>query len=236
MTKNLIKKEVRHLIITILIPFIFAVCYLYFHENEIEFYIYILFLLFLILSLLFVNRANTIISTIIYIITIIFFITLLIKITEIKEKQIFLPFYILVAYIEFLFLQKILEEKFNNKTVHFIIIFSISLIRAILIYEITAILKVPNVPLQHKVLNIVVVLATLFIEAYFYTFYPKENIISFLPVCVCCNWAFFMIHTIYLFLISTNWILYALYALYALYIIIIYFFKLNNKRKNRKIK
>ena len=116
---------------------------------------------------------------------------------------------------------------------YIILIFSISLIRAILIYEITAILKVPNVPLQHKVLNIVVVLATLFIEAYFYTFYPKENIISFLPVCVCCNWAFFMIHTIYLFLISTNWIL---YALYALYIIIIYFFKLNNKRKNRKIK
>lgn len=137
----------------------------------------------------------------------------------------------MVGYIEFLFLQKILEEKFNNKTVHFIIIFSISLIRAILIYEITAILKVPNVPLQHKVLNIVVVLATLFIEAYFYTFYPKENIISFLPVCVCCNWAFFMIHTIYLFLTSTNCVSWILYTL-----CIIYVFKLTYERKNRIIK
>ena len=157
--------------------------------------------------------------------------TLLIKITEIKEQQIFLPFYIFVFYIESLFFQKILEEKYNNKIVHFIIIFFISLIRAVLIYEITAILKVPNVPLQHKVLNIVVILATIFIEAYFYTFYPKENIISFLPVCVYCNWIFFMIHTIYLFLTSTNYISYILYTL-----CIIYVFKLTNERKNKIIK
>lgn len=72
MTKNLIKKEVGYWIITILIPLIFAVYYLYSHKSKIEFYIYILFLLFLILSLLFVNRTSTIISRIIYIITAIF--------------------------------------------------------------------------------------------------------------------------------------------------------------------
>lgn len=55
MTKNLIKKEVRYWIITILIPFIFAVHYLYSHESKMEFYIYILSLLFLTLSLLFVK-------------------------------------------------------------------------------------------------------------------------------------------------------------------------------------
>ena len=231
MTKNLIKKEVGYWIITILIPFIFAVHYLYYHKSKIEFYIYILFLLFLILSLLFVKRTSKIVSRIIYLTTAIFVVILLIKLIKIKEQQVFLPFYIFVVYIESLFLQKIFEEKYNNKIVHFIIIFLISLIRAILIYIITAILKVPNEPLQHEVLGIVVGFATLIIDPCFYTFYPKENIISFLPVCVYCNWVFFMIHTIYLFLTPTIWVSWILYILW-----IICVFKLIYKQKNRVIK
>lgn len=208
---------------------------LYSHNNIIELVVYMgLFIILILYSTFFKNSKSIVIITIIFIVALLF---------RVKGNSVALLLYIFQVYFFLHFSQKILEKKEKCKCICYEKIrygiepAIINFLRFILIWGICKIFSEDELFSSKN--NDLYSFAIVFMDSIFLGFYEfynkKENIeskISFIKVCRCYNWGFFIIYSTFIFVtyptsLSITSILFVGFIYFVLRICI--FFSLINK-------
>ena len=175
---------------------------LYSHNNIIELVVYMgLFIILILYSTFFKNSKSIVIITIIFIVALLF---------RVKGNSVALLLYIFQVYFFLHFSQKILEKKEKCKCICYEKIrygiepAIINFLRFILIWGICKIFSEDELFSSKN--NDLYSFAIVFMDSIFLGFYEfynkKENIeskISFIKVCRCYNWGFFIIYSTFIF-------------------------------------